>query len=275
MSPDACLTRLPRGLRALAALLLAGCTMLSLAAPAIYDYKVLEKRPLSRELFVQGLEIVDSTLYLGTGLYGRSAVQEYEWPALTLRQQQSLPSNLFGEGISRLGERVYQLTWRAGLLLIREAATLEQITTHPIDGEGWGLTNDGEALIYSDGSPTLRFLDPDGLAETRRLQVTLNGKPLPRLNELEWIEGEIWANVWQANQLVRIDPRSGEVRGIVDLRGLLDPAERRADTDVLNGIAYDRTAREIWVTGKRWPWLYRIALRPRGAQPLLPLRRPR
>lgn len=225
-----------------------------------YGYEVLERRPIARENFTQGLQIVGDTLYVGTGLYGSSRLREFAFPSMELRREARLPDNLFGEGITRFGDRVYQLTWRAGQVLVYDAVSLERVATHGIATEGWGLTHDGSELIYSDGSAALYFLDPDTLATQRKLTVTIGGRPLPRLNELEYIEGEIWANVWQANQLVRIDPDSGAVIGIVDLRGLLDAGDRAPDTDVLNGIAWDPGARALWVTGKRWPWLYRLGI---------------
>jgi glutamine cyclotransferase len=238
-------------------------------AIAIYDYRVVEKRPQPRENFVQGLQIVDDTLYIGTGMHGQSRLREYDFPAMTLRREIRLDEQYFGEGITRLGDRIFQLTWRAGLLFEYDAESLKLLREHRIPTQGWGITHNGSELIYSDGSATLYFLDPETLTRHRSLAVTLNNRPLPRLNELEWIEGEIWANVWQANQLVRIDPDSGQVLGVVDLRGLLEPTDRQADTDVLNGIAWDSGQRALWVTGKRWPWLFQIELtgpRP-AAQP--------
>lgn len=231
-----------------------------LAPPERYGFTVLERVPQSRDHFVQGLQIVGDTLYVGTGLNGESRLMEYAFPAMELRRQAELPVNLFGEGVTRLDDRIYQLTYRARRLLIYDAASLEQVATAGIATEGWGITHDGESLIYSDGSAALYFLDPASLTVQRTLTVTLNGRPLPRLNELEYVDGQIWANVWTANQIVRIDPRNGAVTAIADLRGLLPDEERRADTDVLNGIAWDGREGALWVTGKRWPWIYRIRL---------------
>jgi glutamine cyclotransferase len=231
------------------------------AAPILrYGFQVEERLPMDRANFTQGLQIVGDRLYVGTGLYGQSRLREYSFPDLTLEREHALPETLFGEGVTRLGDRIYQLTWHAGQILVYEALNLEPILTAEIQTEGWGLTHDGESLIYSDGTPILRFLDPDGLEVTRELPVTIAGRPLPRLNELEYIDGEIWANVWMANQLVRINPADGRVTGIVDLRGLLPEADRAEDTDVLNGIAWDSEQKALWVTGKRWPWLYRVRI---------------
>ncbi|WP_439101228.1 glutaminyl-peptide cyclotransferase [Congregibacter sp.] len=254
-------------LRAVAASALLAGLAAALAIPAIatplhrYGYEVLEQVPHPRENFVQGLQIVGDTLYVGTGLYGESRLLAYEFPAMTLKQEHALPPELFGEGITRLEDRIYQLTWRAGQLIEYDAKSFEPLATHQISSQGWGLTHNGSELIYSDGSHQLHFLKPGDMSVKRTLAVTLGNRPLPRLNELEWIDGEIWANVWQANQLVRIDPETGAVLAIVDLRGLLDPEDRERDTDVLNGIAWDASNRALWVTGKRWPWLYRLKLR--------------
>jgi glutamine cyclotransferase len=232
-----------------------------------YGYEVIERVPQSRDNFVQGLQIVGDRLYVSTGLYGESRLLLYAFPSMELLAEEALPEDLFGEGVTRHGDRLYQLTWRAGRIRIHDATTLRYLGSAPLSTQGWGITSDGSQLIYSDGTATLRFLDPAFLEVQRQLTVTLRGRPLPRLNELEYIEGEIWANVWQANQLVRIDPASGAVRSIVDLRGLLADEDRRDDTDVLNGIAWDAERRALWVTGKRWPWIYRV-------RPIAPPRAP-
>lgn len=228
----------------------------------LFGFEVLDKRPHPRENFVQGLEIHGDSLYVGTGGYGESRLREYELTSMQLRRDYALPEVFFGEGITRLGDRIYQLTWHAGVGLIYDLDSFAPLGHWPLKTQGWGLTNNGTELIYSDGSDRLFFAAPGELENPRVVTVTLNGQPLGRLNELEWIDGSIWANVWGANQLVRINPRSGEVNAIADLRGLLPAQERRDDTDVLNGIAHDRANDAFWVTGKRWPWLYRIALKP-------------
>ncbi|GAB5415333.1 MAG: hypothetical protein Cons2KO_29360 [Congregibacter sp.] len=249
---------------AMAALLL---SPLSHAELVIYDYTVEEKLPQSRQNFVQGLQIFDELLYVGTGQYGESRLLAYSFPDMRLLQEFKLPANLFGEGVTRLGNRIFQLTWRSRRLLEYDADSFRLIKTHTIQTEGWGITHNGSELFYSDGSQNIYVLSPDTLVPRRTITVTLNGRPLPRLNELEWIENEIWANVFQANQLVRIDPDTGRVTAVVDLRGLLPEDERREGTDVLNGIAWDARSRALWVTGKRWPWLYRVSLRKRPAAP--------
>jgi len=225
-----------------------------------YGFTVLERVPQNRDNFVQGLQIVGDTLYVGTGLNGESRLLEYGFPAMELRRQVELPANLFGEGVTRLDDRIYQLTYRARRLLVYDAETFTQVATARISTEGWGITHDGDSLIYSDGSAALYFVAPEDFSVRRTLTVTLNGRPLPRLNELEYVDGQIWANVWTADQIVRIEPENGTVTAIADLRGLLASEDRARDTDVLNGIAWDERTRALWVTGKRWPWIYRIRL---------------
>ena len=237
-----------------------------LAAPPLqYGYRVLERRPLPRDNFVQGLEFDGDTLLVGTGQYGQSRLRRYAFPAMTLQAERRLPPRLFGEGITRYGDRIFQLTWRSRLGIAWDAADLAPVARFALPGEGWGLTHSEDRLIYSDGSATLRFLDPETLQATRQLTVQRDGEPLRRLNELEWIDGRLWANVWTTDRIAIIDPASGAVEAEIDLGGLLPAPERRRDTDVLNGIARD-PAGGLWVTGKRWPWLYRIELAPAGTR---------
>lgn len=227
---------------------------------AVYDYVVEQRVAQSRGNFVQGLQIVDDSLYIGTGQYGESRLLEYSFPDMRLKQEFQLPANLFGEGVTRLDDKIFQLTWRSRRMLEYDAATFRILKTHTIQTEGWGITHNGAELFYSDGSQNIYVLSPDTLMPRRTITVTLNGRPLPRLNELEWIDGEIWANVFQANQIVRINPANGKVTSVVDLSGLLPDGERLPGTDVLNGIAWDARRKALWVTGKRWPWIYQIAL---------------
>ncbi|MEO0438151.1 MAG: glutaminyl-peptide cyclotransferase [Pseudomonadota bacterium] len=230
-----------------------------------YGFEVLETVPQSRENFVQGLQIFEGTLYIGTGLYGVSELLEYNFPSMDLRRKKRLSDDLFGEGVTRFRDQIYQLTYRAQKLLVYDAESLALSQTLPIRTEGWGITHDSKNLIYSDGSANLYFLDPGSGALLRTLPVMLNGRPLARLNELEWIDGKVWANVWQANQIIEINARTGVVESVADLRGLLDPQLREEDTDVLNGIAWDAERKQLWVTGKRWPKIYRIRLIELGA----------
>jgi glutamine cyclotransferase len=231
---------------------------------AQYRVQVLDQKPQSRSLFVQGLEIHAGKLYVGTGLYGQSRLMRYDFDSGALEVSRDLGRHLFGEGITLLGEKIYQLTWRKRRLLIYDRATMVLEGGWTIPGQGWGLTNNGKQLIYSDGSDQLFFLSTaDGSIE-RTLRVTQQGKPLRLINELEWINGQLWANVWGQDIIVIIDPDDGTVKARIDLTGLLPAAERERTTDVLNGIAHDAATGNIWVTGKRWPWLYRIRLEPQS-----------
>lgn len=232
------------------------------AALESYSYQVVDQRPLPRDNFVQGLEFDGETLLVGSGLYGQSRLRRYAFPSMELLDERRLPPHLFGEGVTRFGDYLFQLTWRSRTGIRYRASNLAPLGRFTLPGEGWGLTHNADALIYSDGSARLRFLDPGTLQQRRELLVTRRGRPLPRLNELEWIEGRIWANVWTSDQVVIINPDSGVVEGEIDLSGLLPRHERQPGTDVLNGIARDPASGAIWVTGKRWPWLYRIELRP-------------
>lgn len=230
-----------------------------------YTVNVIERKPQSRANFVQGLEIRDGYLYVSAGNYGESRLLRYRLADGQVDASRDLAERLFAEGLTILGEHVYQLTWQNKAMLVYRKSDLEYQRWLPLMGEGWGLTNNGEELIYSDGSAQLHFLSPDDARRLRSITVTERGRPLALLNELEWIDGAIWANIWGSDRIVVIDPASGEVTASIDLRGLLPAQEYRPGTDVLNGIARDPADGAIWVTGKRWPWLYRIELQPVAA----------
>ena len=247
------------------ALLLSLCLMAPVSnAVDQFGYRVTGKKPQDRKNWVQGLEIVDGFLYVSSGLYGRSRLLRYRFDDGSLDTGRRVHPRLFAEGLTVLGDRVYQLTWRARMALVYSRAELEGIEWFPIPGQGWGLTNNGEELIYSDGSHRLHFLSPGTRRINRSIEVNRDGAPVTHLIELEWVEGRIWANIWESDRIVIIDPASGEVTAEVDLSGLLPETERRPDTNVLNGIARDPADGSIWVTGKRWPWLYQIELVPRA-----------
>ena len=255
---------------ALLALLSGGCANVSTALAQyenqvpFYSYRVVNTYPHDAGAFTQGLFIHDGALYESTGKYGKSHL--YKKQLETGEQLQALPlsNQVFGEGSTLLDGKIYVLTWRSGAGLVVDAETFKPERTFKYQGEGWGLTHDGERLIMSDGTSELRFLDPETLEETGRLEVTHKGKPLRKLNELEFIKGEIFANIWQSDAIVRIDPETGKVTGILDMRGLLsDEERRRGQTDVLNGIAYDAEENRLFVTGKNWPKLFEIELAPR------------
>jgi glutamine cyclotransferase len=228
----------------------------------VYGYRVLNAFPHDREAFTQGLVIADGVLYEGTGLNGRSSLRRVELKTGTVLQRHALPDRYFGEGVTVLGSKIFQLTWRSGLAFVYDRETLAPRQIFPYPAEGWGLTTDGTHLITSDGTATLRFLEPDSFAEVRRLTVVDQAGPVTRLNELEYVEGRIYANVWQTDRVAIIDAASGRVTGWLDLGGLLTPEERALPVDVLNGIAYDSRSGRLFVTGKLWPRLFQIELAP-------------
>ena len=224
------------------------------------EWEVIGKLPHSRSDFVQGLEIRAGRLYQGTGLRGQSRLQVFDLQTGELLRERALPARYFGEGITVLGSRIIQLTWQAEKALVYRRADLEPMGSFPLPGQGWGLTNDGSQLLYSDGSDTIRFISPRDWQVTGSLSVQRDGRPLSRLNELEWTPRGLFANIWLEDTIVLIDPVTGEVTGELDLEGLLPRRERRRGTDVLNGIAYDGDTDTLWVTGKNWPWLYQLQL---------------
>lgn len=228
--------------------------------PPVYGYEVVRTFPHDPTAFTQGLVIRDGVLLESTGR-APSSVRRVRLEDGVVLQKRELASEYFGEGLTEIDGRVITLTWNNGVGFIWNADDLKPVSRFTYAGEGWGLTHDGTRLILSDGSPALRFFDPATFAETGRVAVTLNGRPVRQLNELEWIDGEVWANVWQTNYILRIDPASGYVVGVVDLTGLL-PAGLAKDPndDVLNGIAWDAATRRLFVTGKNWPSLFEITL---------------
>ena len=252
-------------IRQLAAWLALALLSATAGAAEQYAYKVVDKKPQSRDTWVQGLEIVDDQLYVSSGGYGKSLLRRFDFASGELDTERKVNPGVFAEGLTVLGDKLYLLTWKSRNLLIYNRDDLSPLQRMQIPGEGWGLTNNGEQLVYSDGSDRLYFVAPDQHRITRTLRVTENGRPVTRLNELEWIDGRIWANVWQTDRIVIINPADGVVEASVDLRGLLPLPERRSDTDVLNGVARNPADGGVWVTGKNWPWIYRIELVPTAA----------
>lgn len=226
--------------------------------PTFYTYEVVAEYPHSRTSYTQGLQFVDGELWEGTGEYGRSRILCTDLATGKVLQSKKLPKEEFGEGITILGDKIYQLTWLEGKLHIYDKATLRHLATHTYKGEGWGLTTDGERLYMSDGSNYIRILNPETMKQEGRFGVTLRGESLQYLNELEWIDGKIWANVYTTDHIVIINPENGVVEGLIDLKGILPDSERTAMTDVLNGIAYDKATKRIFVTGKNWSKLFEI-----------------
>jgi glutamine cyclotransferase len=224
-----------------------------------YGYQVVRSYPHDRGAFTQGLIVRNGAFYEGTGQPGQSTLRKVKIETGEVLQLKRLDPQYFGEGITELKGSIFQLTWKHGIGFVYDLNTFAQTRTFTYTGEGWGLTHDGTHIIMSDGSADLRFLDPATLRETRRVTVRDSGRPVERLNELEFVKGEIYANVWQTERLVRISPSDGRVVGRIDLSGLLAPSDR-AGVDVLNGIAYDAAADRLFVTGKWWPRVFEIKL---------------
>lgn len=228
-----------------------------------YDYEVVHVYPHDPEAFTQGLVYWDGLLYESTGLKGQSSIREVELETGTVLRIRDLNAAYFGEGLAVVKNRAYQLTWRNQTGFVYARDTFEPEGTFEYAGEGWGLAYDGNHLIMSDGTSFLRYLDTVALTEVKRIQVTDDTGPVVKLNELEFIKGEVFANVWTTDTILRIAPLTGKVVGRIDLSGLLTVSERRT-ADVLNGIAYDATHDRLFVTGKRWPKLFEITLKERA-----------
>ncbi|MGH7956224.1 MAG: glutaminyl-peptide cyclotransferase, partial [Opitutaceae bacterium] len=201
---------------------------------ARYSYDVVKSWPHDRDAFTQGLVFRDGALIESTGLNGQSTLREVELETGRVLKKMALAPVYFAEGVTVIGSRAFQVTWQNRKGFVYDVDTFQLQKEFAFDGEGWGLTTDGTLLILSDGTSRIRFLDPTSFGVTRSVEVTMAGKPVDRLNELEYIHGEIFANVWQTDDVVRIDPTTGKVRGVITFSGLLSPQDRRADTDVLN-----------------------------------------
>jgi glutamine cyclotransferase len=230
-------------------------------SPAALKVKVLRTYPHDRNAFTQGLIWRDGTLYESTGLVGRSSLRKVDLATGDVKQQIAIAAPYFAEGLADVGNRLFQLTWQHGRVFVYDKSTFNRVGEMAYQGEGWGLCHDGRSLIMSDGSDALTVRDPGTFALTRTLQVTENGRPVPRLNELECVEGEIYANVWTTDTIMRIDSKTGRVTARIDASGLL-PDTDRPGTDVLNGIAYDPADRTFLITGKLWPKLFRVTFVP-------------
>jgi glutaminyl-peptide cyclotransferase len=227
----------------------------------VYGYEIVHAYPHDRTAFTEGLFYKGGFLYESTGLQGQSSVRKVKLETGEVVQKGDLPADLFGEGISDWGDRIIGLTWQTNVGFVLDFKTFNLQQTFHYPGEGWGLTHDDHQLVMSDGTPELRFLDPKTLRETHRVRVTAAGQPLDQINELEWVDGEIYANIWQTDRIARIDPKTGHVAGWIDLTGLLPVKDRLSgSTDVLNGIAYDAAGKRLFVTGKLWPKLFEIRL---------------
>jgi glutaminyl-peptide cyclotransferase len=240
---------------------------LSLAFPAVADLpvskvKIVHAYPHDRHAYTEGLFYRDGFLYESTGEIGQSTIRKVRIEDGTVLQSRAIMSELFGEGITDWGDQVISLTWRDQVGFRWTLADFTQIREFHYQGEGWSLTHDSQNLIMSDGTPVLKFLDPETLQEVRRLTVTAEGKPVSNLNELEWVKGEILANIWMTNRIARIDPITGQVKGWIDVSTLPEAKVHMAVDDVPNGIAYDAEHDRLFLTGKDWPHLYEVKLVP-------------
>jgi glutaminyl-peptide cyclotransferase len=228
-----------------------------------YTYRVVRAFPHDPTAFTQGLAYRDGFLYEGTGLNGRSSIRKVRLESGEVVQQINLPSAYFGEGIALYKNELIELTWQSGIAFVYDVNSFQQLRKFSYKGEGWGLTSDGRELFMSDGSDVIRVMDPTTFSEKRRVKVHDGSKPIDELNELEFVEGQIFANVWHTDRIARISPHTGAVLGWVDLSGLLSPVYRRDAEAVLNGIAYDPATKRLFVTGKLWPRIFQITVVPK------------
>ncbi len=225
-----------------------------------YGYEVLHVWPHDTEAYTQGLVFHDGKLLESTGQVGHSSLRRVELETGRVLQKVNVPAPYFAEGITLLKGKIYQLTWQDGVGFIYDAWTFEKIGKFKYQGEGWGLTNDGQSLILSDGTHQLRFLDPDNFQVQKTIAVGDGSKPLHEINELEYVQGEVYANIWHADRIARINPHTGMIVGWIDLMGLLSRGEVHDEEAVLNGIAYDEANGRLFVTGKLWPKVFEIRL---------------
>ena len=240
------------------------CAALGTAAQTpVYTYKVQHSYPHDPQAFTQGLIYLDGYLYESTGLNGRSSLRMVDLPTGRVVRQQPVSAQFFAEGLTNWKSHLIQLTWKAETAFEYDEFTFRPEKQFQYPGEGWGLTQDGKNLYMSDGSADLRVLNPDTFAELKRLHVTDLGQPVDNLNELEYVKGEIYANIWQTTRIARISPLTGKVTGWIDCTGLQPDTPPNQPIDVLNGIAYDRKQDRLFVTGKLWPALFEIKLVPK------------
>ena len=226
----------------------------------VYSYKVINAYPHDKRAFTQGLVFEDGFLYEGTGLVGRSTLRKVKLETGKVVQGRKLPEQYFGEGITIYGNKIIQLTLRAKVGLVYDKESFELLGQFNYPTEGWGITHDGRHLIRSDGTSTLYFLNPETFERASRIEVADGDGPVSGLNELEYVQGQIYANVWRTDRIARIDPKTGRVTGWIDLGGLLGTEARGQLVDVLNGIAYDAENDRLFVTGKLWPKIFEIEL---------------
>ena len=228
--------------------------------PVEYSYVIKNVYPHSSKSYTQGLQFVDGIMWEGTGEYGRSEINTYALGDEKPQTRISLPRSEFGEGITLLGGKLYQLTWGSHVCHVYDVATGKKLRDFRYAGEGWGLTSDGEKLFMSNGSANIYKLNPETFSREATITVTLRGEPIRFINELEWIDGKIWANVYTTDRVLIIDPKTGVVEGMIDFTGLLKEEDVSDNTDVFNGIAYDAETKRIFVTGKNWNKLFEVEI---------------
>ena len=246
----------------------AAAILATAAAPkrfTFYTAEIVARFPHDSRAFTQGLLFENATTLLeSTGLNGQSSLRRVELVSGKVLQKTALQERYFGEGLTQLGGRLYQLTWKDHKGFIYDPETFREIGTFPYAGEGWGLATDGTSLILSDGTQQIRFLDPVTFAVTKTITATHQGKPVDRLNELEYVDGEIFANIWGADQIARLDPATGEATGVIDCSALFPLAQRGTPEQVLNGIAWHAPTKRLLITGKWWPEIFEVKLVPRS-----------
>jgi len=256
-----------RGLAALAGIALLASFVATMPTDAQtktprFSFKVVKAFPHDPTAFTQGLVFADGIFYESTGLRGYSTLRKVAPDTGAVIQQVPVESRYFAEGLALVGNELLQLTWEERVGFVYDKATLKRLRTFTYPTEGWGLASDGKSLVMSDGSSHLFFLDPKTQKPVRDLPVVDGSRPVERLNELEFVRGELWANVWQTDRIARINPVTGFVTGWIDLGGLLRLEARGPEGDVLNGIAWDKAGDRVFVTGKKWPWLFQIEIVP-------------
>ncbi|HVG31921.1 MAG TPA: glutaminyl-peptide cyclotransferase [Pyrinomonadaceae bacterium] len=239
-----------------------GATRSATKAP-VYTFEVVNAWPHDTSAYTQGLEIHGGALYESTGQYGASSLRQVELQTGRVLRRIDVPRQYFAEGLTVFQGKLYQLTWQSHKGFVYDPNSFQSLGEFHIETEGWGLTHDERSLIMSDGTNQIRFLNPVNYTTEKSIKVFDGDHPLTQLNELEYIKGEIYANIWKTDWIVRIDPETGKILGWIDLKNLLPLGERSADTDVLNGIAYDEAHDRLFVTGKLWPKLFEIRLKKR------------
>lgn len=232
-------------------------------APKRYSYRVIKSYPHDPDAYTQGLFYKDGFLYEGTGQNGSSSVRKVELETGKVLQSINLDRKHFGEGITLFNDKIYQLTWTSEVGFVYDFTTFKQIRSFGYNTQGWGLTSNDKDIIMSDGSNIIHFMEPENFIETKHLEVFDDKGPVEQLNELELIDGDLYANVYQTDLIVIINPETGMVKGVIDFKGLLKDSDRTSNVDVLNGIAWDQAGKRLFVTGKLWPKLYQVEIIPR------------